>query len=76
VRRLTGGKPRLETRADWPVEGLISHQAGEGPDGFVVVDVWESAEAFAQFGETVGPIMQEVGIIDPPTVFPAHAFVS
>lgn len=76
VRRLTGGRPRLESKGDWPVEGLISHQAGEGPDGFVVVDVWESEEACAQFGETVGPIMREVGITDPPTVFPAHAFVS
>ena len=76
VRRLTGDKPRLETRADWPVEGLISHQAGEGPDGFVVVDIWESEEAFARFGETVAPIMQAVGIADPPTVFPAHAFVA
>jgi heme-degrading monooxygenase HmoA len=76
VRRLTNGKPRLETKGDWPVPGLISHQAGEGPDGFVVVDVWESEEACARFGETVGPILQEVGITDPPTVFPAHAFVS
>jgi heme-degrading monooxygenase HmoA len=76
VRRLTGGRQRLEAKGDWPVQGLISHQAGEGPDGFVVVDVWESDEAFARFGEAVGPIMQEVGITDPPAVFPAHAFVS
>jgi hypothetical protein len=76
VRRLTGGKARLESKSDWPVEGLVSHQAGEGVDGFVVVDVWESEAAFAKFGETVGPIMQEVGITDPPSVFPAHACVS
>src|SRR5215210_1944817 len=76
VRRLTGGKSRLQTKGDWPVQGLISHQAGDGPDGFVVVDIWESEEAFAVFGETVGPIMEEVGITDPPAVFPAYAFVS
>ena len=76
VRRLTGGRRRLESKSDWPVEGLISHQAGEGPDGFVVVDVWASEEALARFSETVGPILQAVGITDPPTVFPAHTFVS
>ena len=76
VRRLTGGRRRLESKSDWPVEGLISHQAGEGPDGFIVVDVWESEEAFARFGETVGPILKEVGITDPPAVSPAHASVS
>jgi hypothetical protein len=31
VRRLTGGRARLETPADWPVEGLLVHVAGEGP---------------------------------------------
>lgn len=41
--------------------GLLAHQAGDGPDGFVVVDVWESEEAFARFGELVAPIMHEVG---------------
>jgi len=76
VRGLTGGRPRLETKADWPVEGLLSHQAGDGPDGFIVVDVWESEEAFARFGETIGPLLQEAGVTEPPVVFPALAFVA
>ena len=75
VGRLTGGKSRLQTTSDWPVPGLLAHQAGDGPDGFVVVDVSESEEAFARFGEVVGPIMHEVGIVDPPVAFPAHRFV-
>ena len=76
VERLTGGKSRLQTPSDWPVPGLLAHQAGDGPDGFVVVDVWESEEAFARFGEAVAPMMHEVGIVDPPVAFPAHAFVT
>jgi hypothetical protein len=76
VRRLTGGKGRLQSRADWPVPGLVVHAAGEGPKGFRVVDVWESEEAFRRFGEKLGPILQAVGIEGEPEVYPAHTVVS
>jgi hypothetical protein len=75
VALLTGGKPRLESLSDWPVEGILSHSAGEGPDGFMVVDVWESEEAVGRFGETLGPLLQEAGVQEPPQVFPAHTVV-
>ncbi len=29
VRKITGGKSRLESPADWPVQGLLAHIAGE-----------------------------------------------
>src|SRR4051812_6914479 len=45
VRLLTDGKEQLDSLSDWPVEGIISHVAGQGPNGFRVVDVWESEEA-------------------------------
>ena len=76
VRRLTGGKSRLESPADWPVEGLLVHAAGEGANGFRVVDVWESEDAFRGFGDTLMPILQELGIEEQPEVYPAHTFVS
>ncbi len=76
VRRLTDGKSRLESAADWPVEGLLSHAAGQGESGFRVVDVWESEEAFARFGETLMPIMESIGVEGEPEVYPAHTFVS
>jgi hypothetical protein len=45
------------------LEGLIVHTAGEGPDGFCVVDVWESKEAFDAFlNDRVMPAMEEVGM--------------
>jgi hypothetical protein len=75
VRRLTGGKG-LHSPSDWPVEGLLVHAAGQGPQGFRVVDVWESEEACNKFGETLGPILQEVGITEQPEMYPAVAFVS
>jgi hypothetical protein len=76
IRRLTGGKDRMESPSDWPVPGLLVHIAGQGPNGFRVVDVWESQEAFDRFGETLMPILQEVGIEVQPEIYPARAFVT
>ncbi len=76
VRRLTGGRGRVEKPADWPVEGLLVHAAGQGPNGFRVVDVWESEEACRRFGEKLMPILQDIGISDEPEIYPAHTFVS
>ena len=76
VRKLTGGKDRLDSPSDWPVEGLLVHAAGQSPQGFRVVAVWESEEAANRFGEILRPILQEVGITDAPELYPAHAFVS
>jgi hypothetical protein len=74
-RKLTGGKS-LESPSDWPVAGLLVHAAGQSPQGFRVIDVWESEEACNRFGETLQPILQEVGIDDPPEIYPADVFVS
>jgi hypothetical protein len=75
VRRLTG-KTQLESPADWPVEGLLAHIAGQAPSGFCVVDVWESEEAFGRFGETLMPILQDIGVEGQPEIYPAQTFVS
>jgi len=76
VRRLTGGsRTRMQAASDWPVPGLLAHIAGNGDDGFRVVDVWESEEAFNGFGEHLMPVLQEVGVQGAPEVYPAYAFV-
>ena len=77
VRKLTGGRrTRMEAKADWPVDGILVHVAGQSARGFRVVDVWESEEAFRQFGEKLRPILEEVGVEGAPDVYQAHAFVS
>ncbi len=76
VRRLTGGRSRFESPADWPVAGLLVHVAGEAESGFRVVDVWESEEAFGRFGETLMPILQEIGVEGQPEIYPPHTLVS
>ncbi len=75
VRKMTG-KSRLESPADWPVDGLLVHAAGQGEKGFRVVDVWESDVAVGKFGEVLMPILQEVGVTDLPEIYPAHTFIS
>ena len=70
------GKDKMESVSDWPVGGILFHSAGESPSGFRVVDVWESQEACDAFGQHLGPILEEVGITDPPEMYPAETFVS
>ena len=55
-------------------KGLISHVGFANPNGnWNVVDIWESAEAFAEFGKTLIPIIQKTGVHVPePKVIPAH----
>ena len=76
ISRLTGGKSRIRSASELPFDGLIVHAAGEGRDGFWVIDVWESEEAVARFREAVGPIAEEAGIEEPPEFFPAHTYFS
>lgn len=71
VMRLTG-KARIESAGDLPFDGLLFHAAGEGPDGFVVIDLFASEEAVESFRSALGAIPEEVGIEEPPKFFPAH----
>ncbi|HEY3070523.1 MAG TPA: hypothetical protein VGJ34_09420 [Gaiellaceae bacterium] len=58
TERMFGSKRPAENPA-----GNIIHTAGEGPNGFRVVDVWESQEAFDNFmNEKVMPAMEEAGM--------------
>ena len=77
IRHLTEGKKtRLDTPSDWPVEGLLVHAAGEGKNGFCVVDVWESQEAFDRFGEKLRPVMETIGVVIEPEIYETHTLVS
>ena len=72
VRRLTNGKARIEVPSDLPFEGMLVHAPGEGPNGFLIFDVFESEDAVERFQAAIGAIPQEVGIEEPPKFFPAH----
>ena len=55
-------------------KGLISHVGFARPEGgWMVVDVWESAEAFKEFGKILIPLIQKTGRKLPePVIIPAH----
>jgi hypothetical protein len=57
--------------------GFISHVAGPGPNGWTVIDVWESEADFQRFVESrLGAAMAQATGGDPPqiepTFFPIH----
>jgi hypothetical protein len=55
-------------------KGLIYHVGAPKPNGgWLVVDVWESEQAFQEFGNVLMPIMKKVDA--PPTqpqIYPVH----
>lgn len=76
VRKLTNGRDRLQSVSDGNIDGLLVHVAGEGDDGFWVVDVWASQEAADRFGQSVRPIAQAVGIQQPMKTYPIHTLLT
>ncbi|WP_069772449.1 hypothetical protein [Streptomyces sp. LUP30] len=74
--KMTGGRG-LTKASDWPVPGLISHATGPSPTGWFVTDVWESEDAFRQFGEKLAPLLREAGIPDTePKIYQAFKVVT
>jgi heme-degrading monooxygenase HmoA len=77
AEKVSGRPGPVKTPADWPVPGLISHTSAPTADGWLVVDVWESKEAFQEFGKRIVPILQELGVRNPqPKIYPAFTVVS
>ena len=71
VRGLTG-RERLESLSDGGIRGLLFHVAGQGADGFWVVDVWESQEAIDNFSRRARPIAQAAGVTEPMKTYAVH----
>lgn len=74
IARLSDGRG-FNSLDDWPVTGILSHVAGPTDNGWRVVDVWESEEAFRRFGDVIGPVLQQVGFPGEPRLFPVHHLV-
>ena len=69
-RRMIGGRIRAHD-GDGSGHPSVSHVAGPGETGLVVVDVWDSPESFAEFArDQIGP----AGELPPlePTFAPVH----
>lgn len=60
------------------VPGLLSHTAAQADDGLLIVDVWESAEAFEGFvEERLGAALAQAGVSGrpEPRVIPVHKHI-
>jgi hypothetical protein len=67
---------RLEAAGAGAPPGRSYHCAFEGQNGIHVFDVWDSEEDFAAFGQTLMPILGDLGV-DPgaPSVAKIHNIV-
>jgi hypothetical protein len=73
VRRLTNGEARIEVPSDLPFEGMLVHAAGEGPNGFLIFDVFGSEDAVERFRAAVRTIPRRSASRSRPRSSPAHA---
>jgi len=48
--------------AQWPPDGLSYHVAFSSGGSFRVSEIWDSREQFDAFGETLRPILTDVGV--------------
>ena len=65
---------RLEETGAWPPDGLDYHIVF-GQDGALLVsEIWDSSEQFQAFGETLMPVLADVGIefSAEPEIFEVH----
>jgi hypothetical protein len=67
---------RLDAAGQARPTGRLHHSCFGPADKLMVYDVWSSQEEFDTFGETLMPILQQVGV-DPgqPDVMPIHNMV-
>lgn len=68
---------RLQAAGAGTPQGRSYHCAFSAGDGLHVFDVWDSQESFEKFGETLIPILSELGI-DPgePQVAEIHNIIT
>ena len=60
---------RLDEAGAGSPAGRLYHVCFGDPENLRVSDIWESPEAFEKFGETLRPLMQELGIAPPEIEF-------
>jgi hypothetical protein len=67
---------RLDAAGAGKPAGRLYHTCFGSGDKLQVFDIWESQQAFDKFGETLMPILQQVGLdAGQPTVEPVHNLI-
>lgn len=60
--------------ADQP--GRSSHVCAPFEDGFLVVEIWESADAFEHYRRMLDPLLAEVGLVGTQRLLDVHRSIS
>ena len=55
-------RARLEQAGKWPAPDLVFHSAYGESEVEGVFEIWDSREAFEQFGATLMPLLEEIDI--------------
>ena len=67
----------LETSGHGNPKGRLHHVAAEIPNGWSVIDVWQSGESMNEFAGILIPILIKNGVTPPqPTILPVHNIVA
>jgi len=67
---------RLDAAGAGEPAGRLYHACFGSGDKLQVFDIWESQQAFEKFGETMVPIVQEVGVdLGQPMFEPVHNLI-
>jgi hypothetical protein len=65
----------LEATGAGSPAGRLCHVAAPTAGGWYAVDVWESAEHFNRFAQTLMPLLQKRGVGVQPQVYPCHNLI-
>jgi hypothetical protein len=64
---------RLDSAGAYPAPGRLYHVSFGDTNHLQVGEVWESQEAFEAFGQTIEPILKEVGLeVGQPEISQVH----
>ena len=67
---------RLDAAGAGNPPGRLHHSAFGPPDQMMVYDVWDSSESFEKFGQTLMPILGEIGVDSgQPQIMPLHNMI-
>jgi len=66
---------KLEQAGQGSPAGRLYHVCFGEKDNLRVSDIWDSRESFEKFGQTLMPIMQELGIEGEPEFFEVHNII-
>jgi hypothetical protein len=65
----------LEERGAGKPAGRLYHACFGEPGKLAVFDVWDSQQSFDRFGETLTPVLKELGIDGAPHIMPVHNII-